>query len=104
MMKGKYANAWIHVTFRLPLPPQTGLLTGSRVIPIEPVESLTFVVLLLKQFHCSVMVCLLLRVVPRGIFNVLVESSFDLLRPLVDVAYPDVEVVEPLSEVTIPSG
>ena len=74
------------------------------MIPIEPVESLTFIVLLLKQFHHGIMVCLLLRVVPCDIFNVLVESSLDLLRPLVDVAYPDVEVVEPLSEVTIPSG
>ena len=84
--------------------PQAGLLTESRLIPIEPVESLTFVVLLLKQFHCSVMVCLLLRVVPHGVFNVLVKSSLDLLRPLVDVAYPDIEVVKPLSVITITSG
>ena len=104
MMKGKYANAWIHVTFRLPLPPQTGLLTGSRVIPIEPVESLTFIVLLLKQLHCGIMICLLLRVMPRGIFNVLVEGPLDLLRSLVHVADPEVEVKKPLSEVTIPSS
>ena len=50
------------------------------------------------------MVCLLLRVLPCGVFNVLVESSLDLLRPLVDVSYPDVEVVKPLSDVTIPPG
>ena len=77
---------------------------GPDHYTIEPLESLTFVVLLLKQFHCSVMVCLLLRVVPHGVFNVLVESSLDLLRPLIDVAYSDVEVVKPLSEVTITSG
>ena len=50
------------------------------------------------------MVCLLLHVLPGGVFNVLVESSLDLLRPLVDVAYPDIEVVKPLSVITITSG
>jgi len=95
MMKGKYANAWIHVTFRLPLPPQTGLLTGSRVIPIEPVESLTFIVLLLKQLHRGSVNCLLLHEMPRGIFKVLVEGPLNLLRPVVDVADPEVEVVKP---------
>ena len=85
-------------------PPQAGLLTGSRVIPIESVESLTFVVLLLKQLHCGIMICLLLRVMPRGIFNVLVEGPLDLLRSLVHVADPEVEVKKPLSEVTIPSS
>ena len=103
MMKGKYANAWIHVTSGLPSP-QAGLLTGSRVIPIVPVESLTFVELLLKQLHCGIMVCLLLRVMSRSIFNMLVESSLDLLSPFVDVADPEVEVVKTLSEVTIPPG
>ena len=103
MMKGKYANAWIHVTSGLPSP-QAGLLTGSRVIPIVPVESLTFVELLLKQLHCGIMVCLLLRVMSRSIFNMFVESSLDLLSPFVDVADPVVEVVKPLSDVTIPPG
>ena len=50
------------------------------------------------------MVCLLLHVLPGGVFNVLVESSLDLPCPFVNVAYLNVEVVEPLSEVTIPSG
>ena len=86
------------------LPPQAGLLTGSRVIPIELVESLTSILLLLKQLHHGIMICLLLRVMPRGIFNVLVESSLYMLRPFVDVADPEVEVVKPVSEVTITSG
>jgi hypothetical protein len=68
------------------------------------VESLTFVVLILKQLHRDIMLCLLLRVMPRGIFNVLVESSLYMLRPFVDVADPEVEVVKTLSEVTIPQG
>ena len=84
--------------------PQAGLLNGSRVVTIEPVESLTFIVLLLKQLHCGIMICLLLRVMPRGIFNVLVEGPLDLLRSLVHVADPEVEVKKPLSEVTIPSS
>ena len=50
------------------------------------------------------MICLLLRVMPRGIFNVLVEGPLDLLRSLVHVADPEVEVKKPLSEVTIPSS
>ena len=84
--------------------PLAGLLTLSRVVPIEPVESLTFIVLLLKLLHCGLMICLLLCVMPRGIFNVLVESPLNLLRPVVNVADPKVEVVKPLSEVTISSG
>ena len=84
--------------------PQAGLLNGSRVVTIEPVESLTFIILLLQQLHHGIVICLLLNVMSHGIFNVLVESSLDLLRPLVDVAYSDVEVVKPLSEVTITSG
>ena len=51
----------------------------------------------------SWLVCLL-RVVTWGILNMLVESSLDLLRPFIDVADLDVEVVKPLSEVTITSG
>ena len=50
------------------------------------------------------MICLLLRVMPHGIFNVLVEGPLDLLRSLVHVADPEVEVKKPLSEVTIPSS
>ena len=50
------------------------------------------------------MVCLLLHVLPGGVFNVLVESSLDLLSPFVDVADPVVEVVKPLSVITITSG
>ena len=84
--------------------PQAGLLTRSRVVPIEPVESLTFVVLLLQQLHRGIEICLLLCVMPLGIFNVSVESPLDLLRSLVQVADPEVKVMEPLREVTIPSG
>ena len=84
--------------------PQAGLLTGSRVVPKEPVESLTLVVLLLQQLHRGSVICLLLRVMPRGIFNVLVESPLDLLCPFVHITDPEVDVVKPLSEVTIPSS
>ena len=63
-----------------------------------------FRVLLLKQLHCGIMISLFLRVMSRGIFNVLVESPLNLLRPVVNVADPKVEVVKPLSEVTISSG
>ena len=84
--------------------PQAGLLTGSRVITIEPVESLTFIVLLLKQLHSGIVICLLLRVVPRGVFNMLVESPLYLLCPFVHITDPEVDVVKPLSEVTIPSS
>ena len=86
------------------LSPQVGLLTGSRVVPIEPVESLTFIVLLLKQLHCGFLTCFLLSVMSRGIFDVSVESPSDLLRSLVDVAHLDVEVIDPSSEVMISSG
>ena len=84
--------------------PQAGLLTGCRVIPEVPVESLSFFMLLLKQFHGGFVTCLLLRVVSCGIFNMLGESSVGLLRPFIDVADSDVEVAQPLREVAIPSG
>ena len=84
--------------------PQAGLLTGCRVIPIVPVERLTFLILLSKRFHGGFVIGLLLRAVSCGVFNVLVESSVDLLCPFINVADPDVEVVKPLSEVTITSG
>ena len=75
-----------------------------RVIPIVPVERLTFLVLLPKQFHGGFMICLFLGMVSCGIFNMLGESSVGLLRPFIDVTASDVEVVKPLSEVTITSG
>ena len=74
------------------------------VVTIEPVESLTFIILLLQQLHHGIVICLLLNVMSHGIFNVLVESSLDLLCPLVHVADPNVEVVEPLGKVMIPSS
>ena len=74
------------------------------VVTIEPVESLTFIILLLQQLHHGIVSCLLLNVMSHGIFNVLVESSLYMLRPFVDVADPEVEVVKTLSEVTIPPG
>ena len=85
-------------------PPQAGLLTGCRVIPIVPVESLSFFMLFSMQFHGDFVVCLLLRVVSCGVFNMLGESSVGLLRPFIDVANSDVDVVKPPSEVTITSG
>ena len=84
--------------------PQTSLLTGCRVIPIAPVESLSFLMLLSKQFHGGFMICLLLHVVLCSVFNMLGKSSLGLLRPFIDVADSDVEVVKPLSEVTITSS
>ena len=60
--------------------------------------------LLLKKFHGGFVTCLLLRVVSCGIFNMLGESSVGLLRPFIDVSDSDVEVVKPLSEVTITSS
>ena len=85
------------------LPPQAGLLTGCGVIPIVPVESLSFFILLSKHFH-GFMICLLQRAVSCGVFNVLVECSVDLLCPFIDVANPNVEVVKPLSVVMITSS
>ena len=92
--KGKYANARYMLPSGTPYP-QAGLLTGWRVIPIVPVECLSVLVLLLKQFHGGFVTCLLLRVVSCGIFNMLGESSVGLLRPFIDVANSDVEVAQP---------
>ena len=50
------------------------------------------------------MVCLWLRVISRGVLNMLGESSMGLLRPIIDVADSDVEVAQPLREVAITSG
>ena len=103
MMKGKYADAWIHVTFRASFPP-SWLTDRAQGDTHRTGRKPDFRVLLLKQLHCGIMISLFLRVMSRGIFNVLVESPLNLLRPIVDVANPEVEVVKPLSEVTIPSG
>ena len=101
--KGKYANARYMLPSGTPSP-QAGLLTGCRVIPIVLVESLSFFMLLSKQFHGGFLICLLLRVVSCGVFNMLGERSFCLLHPFINVADSDVEVVKPLSEVAITSG
>ena len=60
--------------------------------------------LLSKQFHGDFVVCLLLRVVSCGVFNMLGESSLGLQHPFIDVADSDVEVINPLSEVAITLG
>ena len=101
--KEKYANARYMLPSGTPSP-QADLLTGWRVIPVVPIECLSVLVLLSKQFHGGFMICLLLRVVSCGVFNMLGESSLGLLRPFIDVVDSDVEVVKPLSEVTITSG
>ena len=85
-------------------PPQAGLLTGCGVIPIVPVESLSFFILLSQHLHGGFVVCLLLRVISCGVLNMLGESSMGLLRPFIDVANSDVEVAQPLREVAITSG
>ena len=69
-----------------------------------PVESLSFFMLLSQHLHGGFVVCLLLRVISCGVLNMLGESSVGLLRPFIDVADSDVEVVKPLSEVAIASG
>jgi len=50
------------------------------------------------------MICLLLCVISCGVLNMLGESFVGLLRPIIDVANSDVEVVYPLKEVAITSG
>ena len=102
MMKREICKCKIHVTFEDSFP-QASLLTGCKVIPIVPVESLSFLILLSKQFHGGFVICLLLRAVSCDIFNVLVEGFEDLLRPFIDITDWDVEVVLPLSEVAITS-
>ena len=84
--------------------PQAGLLTGRRVIPIVPVQSLSFFMLLSQHFHGGFEVCLLLHEVSCGVLNMLGKSSVGLLRPFIDVADSDVEVAQPLREVAITSG
>ena len=84
--------------------PQADLLIGWRVIPIVPIECLSVLILLSKQFHGGFMICLLLCVISCSVLNMLVESSLGLLCPILDVADSDVDVVYPLREVTITSG
>ena len=84
--------------------PQAGLLTGWRVIPIVPVECLSILILLLKQFHGGFMICLLLCVISFGVLNMVSESSVGLLCPIINAVNSDVEVVYPLKEVAITSG
>ena len=84
--------------------PQADLLTRWRVLPIVPVECLSVLILLLKQFHGGFMICLLLHVVSCSVFNMLGKSSLGLLRPFIDGADSDVEVVKHLSEVAITSS
>ena len=84
--------------------PQADLLTGWRVIPIVPIECLSVLILLSKQFHGGFMICLLLCMISWGVLNMLGESSLGLLRPIIDVADSDVDYVYPLREVTITSG
>ena len=103
MMKEKYANAWIHVTSGLPSP-QAGLLTEWRVIPIVPVECLSILILLLKQFHGGFMICLLLCMISFGVLNMLSESSVGVLCPIIDAVDSDIDVVYPLREITITSS
>jgi len=76
-------------------PPQAGLLTGCWVVPTVPVERLSFLMLLSKHLHGSFVVCLLLRMMSCGVFNMLAESSMGLLRPFINVANSDVEVAQP---------
>ena len=101
--KGKYANARYMLPSGTPYP-QAGLLTGWRVIPIVPVECLSVLILLLKQFHGGFMICLLLCVISFSVLDMLSESSVGLLRPIINVADSDVDVVYPLREFMITSS
>ena len=101
--KGKHANARYMLPSGTPSP-QAGLLTGWRVIPVVLVECLSVLILLPQQFHGGFMICLLLCMISFGVLDMLSESSVGLLRPIIDVADLDVEVVQPLREVAITSG
>ena len=101
--KGKYANARYMLPSGTPSP-QVGLLTGWRVIHIVPVECLSALILLLKQFHGGFMICLLLCVISFGVLNMLSEGSVGLLCPIINVVDSDVDVVCPLREITITSS
>ena len=101
--KGKYANARYMLPSGTPSS-QAGLLTGWRVIPVVPVECLSVLVLLLKQFHGGFMICLLLYVISFGVLNMLSESSVGLLCPIINAVDSDVDVMYPLREFTITSS
>ena len=102
-MKREICKCKIHVTFG-DSSPQAGLLIGCWVIPIVPVESLSFFMLLSQHFHGGFMVCLLLHEVSCGVLNMLGKSSVGQLCPFIDVANSDVEVAQPLREIAITSG
>ena len=51
----------------------------------------------------GVVISLLLSMLLRGIFNVLVKGVLNLLCPLIYVIAPNVEVVESVAEVAVPS-
>ena len=101
--KGKYANARYMLPSGTPSP-QAHLLTGCRVIPVVPVESLSLFMLLPQHLHGGFVIHLLLCVVSCGVLNMLGECSMGLLRPIIDVSDSDVEVIQPLREVAITSG
>ena len=101
--KGKYSNARYMLPSGTPSP-QAGLLTGCRVISIVPVECLSVLIQLLKQFHGGFMICLLLCVISFGVLNMLSEGSVDLLCPIINVVDSDVDIVYPLREITITSS
>ena len=84
--------------------PQAGLLTGWRVIPIVPVECLSILILLLKQFLGGFMIHLLLCMISFGVLNMLSENSMGLLCPIIDAVDSDVDVMYPLREITITSS
>ena len=101
--KGKYANARYMLPSGTPSP-QAGLLTGWRVISVVPVECLSVLILLLKQFHGGFMICLLLCVISFGVLNMLSESSVGLLCPIINAVNSNVDVMYPLREITITSS
>ena len=84
--------------------PQADLPTGWRVVPIVPIECLSVLILLLKQFHGGFMIRLLLCVISFGVLNMLSESSVGLLCPIINAVDSDVDVMYPLREITITSS
>ena len=99
----KHANARYMLPSGTP-PPQAGLLAGWRVIPVVLVECLSILILIPKQFHGGFMICLLLYVISFGVLNMLSEGSVGLLCPIINVVDSDVDVVDPLREITITSS
>ena len=84
--------------------PQADLLIGWRVIPIVPIECLSVLILLSKQFHGGFMIFLLLWVMSFVVLNMLSEGSVGLLCPVINVVDSDVDVLYPLREITITSS